>query len=133
MARIAARNGRLLVGLTTGADASLVAYISQFELNAATDRFEVTAFGDTSKTYVAGLPDASGSFSGFFDTATPQTYTAAVDGLARRFYFYPDFTGSVGIYWAGTAFFDFSVSSPVDGATTISGTWSAATPVFKVG
>lgn len=133
MARIHGRNGRLLVGVTTGAAASLVAYITNFELNAATDKTEVTAYGDTAKTYVAGLPDATGQFSGFFDTATPQTYTAAVDGLARNFYFYPDFTGSVGIYWAGTAFFDFSISAGVGDAVGISGSWSAATPVFKVG
>lgn len=133
MARIHGRNGRLLVGSTSGADASLISYVTNFELNQSTDKTDVTAFGDTTKTYVAGLPDAQGSFSGFFDNATAQTYTAATDGLARRFYFYPDFTGSVGIFWWGTAFFDFSVTGDVNDAVKISGTWSAATPTYKTG
>lgn len=133
MARIAARNARLFIGASNGGDASPIAYVSTFELNQTTDRFEVTAFGDTTKTYVGGLPDASGSFSGFYDTATNQTYTAGSDGLARRMYFYPDFTGTPGQYWFGTVFVDFALQTDVGGAATISGTWSAATPIAKVG
>lgn len=132
MARIAGRNAALYANITSGGTAELVAFLSSWELQAASDRFEVTAFGDTSKTYVAGLPDSSGSFSGFYDTATAQTYTAAVDGVARKVYIYPDRTNT-GQYWFGTAFLDFTVGAEVGGATTISGTWSAATPFAKVG
>jgi hypothetical protein len=55
-----------------------------------------------------------------------------VDGIARRVYIYPDRTNT-GQYWFGTAFLDFTVGAEVGGATTISGTWSAATPFAKVG
>jgi hypothetical protein len=133
MARIAARNARLFVGATNGAAASQIAFVSTFELNQTTERFDVTAFGDGTKTFVAGLPDASGSFNGFFDTETAQTYAAGSDGLARRMYFYPDFSNTPGIYWFGTAFLDFALQTDVGGAATISGTWSAATPISKVG
>ncbi len=133
MAKIAGRNARLFVGVTSGSAATEMAYISSFEVNAASDRYDVTSYGDTSKTYVAGLSDASGSFSGFFDTASAQSYTAAADGLARRYYFYPDLTGAPTVYFYGTGFFDFSATFPVDGAATVSGTWSAATPMYKAG
>ena len=88
--------------------------------------------GDSNKVYVAGLPDASGSYSGFYDDATAQMYTAGTDGVARKFYLYPS-TGSTTQYFFGTALFDFSLDSSVDGANTISGDFQAASLVSKVG
>ena len=135
MARIAGRKGRLYVGLASDtATAEAVAFLNKWSISASTDNIDVTAFGDTGKVSVAGLPDASGSFSGFYDNATVQTYTAATDGLARRFYLYPDATvGTTGPYWFGTALFDFNAEGDVSGAVTISGDWAAASPVAKVG
>lgn len=134
MAKIHGRNARLYVGLAgASATAEPVANLNAASLNAASDKVDVTAFGDASKTYVAGLPDASGDFAGFYDTATPQTYTAAADGVARKFYLYPDVVGNPGTYWFGTAFFDFKVETSVSDAAKISGTWAAATPIAKVG
>lgn len=130
MARIHGRRGRLYVGLADdSADAEPVSFLNSWDISSSTDRVDVTAFGDSNKVYVAGLPDASGSFSGFYDTDTDQLYTASQDGLARKFYLYPDTTD--GDYWSGTGFFDFSSSGSVDGAVTVSGTWSAASPVTK--
>jgi hypothetical protein len=132
MARIAARNGRLYVGIASGsATAEPVAFISKWTFNAATDTYDVTALGDGNKTYVAGLPDAQGTFNGFFDDGTTQTYAAASDSVARRFYLYPD-TPATSDYWFGTAFFDFSAEGDVGGPVTISGSWKAATNVAKV-
>jgi hypothetical protein len=37
------------------------------------------------------------------------------------------------VYWYGTGFFDFSVDVPVDGVTTVSGSWVAAGAVVKNG
>ncbi len=133
MARIHGRRGRLYVGLATDTSAAEpVTFLNKWAANFMTDKIDVTAFGDSNKVYLAGLPDASGSFSGFYDNATAQVYTASQDGLARRFYLYPD-NNSVTTYWYGTALFDFSAEGAVDGAVTISGNWSAASPVAKVG
>lgn len=132
MARIAGRNARLYVGLASdSASASPVAFISDWNAEFATEKFDVTSYGDTGKAYVAGLPESSGSFSGYFDTASDQLYTAAKDGKARKWYFYPDHTVTTDYYF-GTAFFDFSVAFPVAGAASISGNWAAATDVIKV-
>jgi len=83
---------------------------------------------------VSGKKDAQGNFGGFFDDATAQLYTAANDGLARRFYLYPDATdGTAGPYWFGTATFDFNVSGGTGDAVGVSGTWAAASAVAKIG
>ena len=129
MARKHGRNGRLYAAITSGGTPEPVAFLNQWSIDFTVDNVDVTALGDTNKTYVAGLPDASGSFSGYFDSATPQLYTAATDGVARGFYLYPD--TSEATFWSGTALFDFSVSGQVDGAVTISGDWNAAGAITK--
>jgi len=134
MARRHGRNGRLYLGIATSAAApSSVAFLKQWSGEFGSDTVEVTSFGDSNKIYVSGLPDAQGSFSGHFDDATAQSYTAAVDGDARKFYLYPDITNAPNVYWYGTGFFDFSIDAPVDGAITISGSWRAGSTVTKNG
>lgn len=131
MARIHGRRGRLYVGLANpAATAEPVTFLSNWTIDFTVDKVDVTAFGDSNKTYVAGLPDASGTTSGFYDTESAQLYTAGQDGLARKFYLYPDTTD--GDYFFGTALFDFSASGAVDGAVTISSSWSAASLISKV-
>jgi len=132
MARIAGRNGSLYMNLTSGGTAEPVAFLNHWALNFNTDTTEVTAFGDVSKVYVSGLPDFKGTYSGFYDNATVQTYTAAVDGVGRKFYLYPDRTLATQ-YWFGTAIFDMSIDGTVDGAVSISGNMSASSTAAKVG
>lgn len=130
MARISGRKGSVYVDLAGGGSASPVANLNQWNLNGASEQLDATSFGDTTKTYVLGLPDAQGTIAGWFDTLTPQTYTASQDGLSRKTYLYPDV--SVGTYWFGTAFWDFSVDTAVGGVVSISANWVAATPFYKV-
>jgi len=131
MARIAGRNGRLYANITSGGTAEPIAFLNNWSLSFTTDNIEVTAFGDLHKTYCSSLPDVSGSFAGFYDDATAQTYTAATDGVARKFYLYPDATATTK-YWFGTAFFDFSVSADVGGAVQVSGDFAAASVVARL-
>ena len=134
MARIAGTTGRLYVGIaSSSAAAEPVAYISKMSLDFATDDLEVTAMGDVNKVYVAGMPDCSGSFSGFYDDATAQTYTAARDGAARNFYWYPKTPSNTGPYWFGTGLFDFSIETEINGAVSVSGNFKASSAVTKVG
>lgn len=134
MSRIAGTTGRLYVGIaSSSAAAEPIAFISKMSLDFSTDDIDVTSFGDTNKVYVSGMPDCSGSFSGFFDDATAQTYTAARDGGVRNFYWYPKTATSAGPYWFGTALFDFSVDADIGGAVTIAGNFKAASAVTKVG
>lgn len=130
MARKHGRNGRLYTGIGSAGTAEPIAFLRDWSIDFSVDNVDVTSFGDSNKVYVAGLPDSSGTFSGFYDSETAQLYTAATDGIARKFYLYPD-TGDT-VYWFGTALFDFSVSSAVDGAVTVGGNWNAASIVTKV-
>lgn len=132
MARKHGRNGRLYASITSGGTAEPIAYLNSWDISFDVDNVDVTAFGDNNKVYVAGLPDASGSFAGFYDSESAQLYTAATDGVARKFYLYGDVSETTK-YWYGTALFDFSVSASVDGAIAVSGNWNAASAVTKVG
>ena len=127
------RNGRLYVAIASGGSASPIPYINEFTQQASTDRVDITSFGDSNRAYVAGLPDAQGTYSGLWDDATAQLFTAASDGVARKLYWYPDTVNAAGVYWFTTAFLDQSQQSSVTDAAKISGTWSAATSFIKVG
>jgi hypothetical protein len=120
------------MGIASGGTASPLTFQASWSLDFSTDKIDVTAFGDTGKTYVAGLPDAQGEFSGFYDDATAQTYTAATDGTARKFYLYPS-SGTAGQYFFGTILPDMSINATVDGAVEVSASWSAASSIIKVG
>ena len=94
---------------SAGAAAAVpIASLTQWSIDFSTDKVDATAFGDTNKQYLAGLPDSSGTFSGFYDDAERSAYAAAIDNTAnnaRRFYLYPD-TNSTTKYWFGLGLFD---------------------------
>lgn len=126
------RKGRLYVGVASGGTAEPITNLTNWKLGFSTDKVEVTSFGDANKVYVAGLPDGSGDYSGFYDNASAQTYTASTDGVARKFYLYPDNSNNAQ-YWFGTALFDFNVEGAIGDAIKIDGSFSAATIWPKVG
>ena len=132
MSRKSGRLARIYVGIASGGTAEPIAFQTNWTLDSSTDDIDVTAFGDNNKVYVSGLPDASGSFAGFFDDETNQLYTASQDGVARKFYLYTDNTVTTK-YWFGTGLFDFSVDVGVNDALKVSGNFKAASPVIRVG
>lgn len=132
MARIAGRNGGLYMNLTSGGTAEPVAFLSHWSVSFSVGTIDVTAFGDVTHVYVASLPDFKGSYSGFYDNASVQMYTAATDGVSRKFYLYPDRTNAAQ-YWFGTGIFDMSLDGTVDGAVTVSGNFAAGSAAAKVG
>ena len=131
MARSHGRNGAVYLGLTSGAAASPVTFQAAWSINMVVNKQDVTAFGDSNLVYVAGLPDSSGDFTGFWDDATSQTYIAATDGLARNFYLYPNITSDPSIYFFGTVLPDFSMDGAVAGPVNMKATWNAASKVQR--
>jgi hypothetical protein len=131
MARIAGRNAQIYMGIASGAAASALPFQASWTINMTVNKFDVTAFGDANITYVAGLPDASGDFGGFMDDATSQTYIAAVDGLARNFYLYPNITADPNVYWFGTVLPDFSADGAIGGPVNFKSSWNAASRVQR--
>lgn len=132
MSRIHGRNGRVYMAATNGGTAVPVASLSSWSIDFSVDQVDVTAFGDANKTYVGGLPDASGAFSGFYDDAGQGVLAAALDGLPRKMYLYPS-NSDTSKYWYGTALVDSSYEGAVDKAAGLSCKWKAAGPITAVG
>lgn len=131
MARRHGKDGRLYVAISSGGTAEPIAFLNQWSIDFSTDRVDVTAFGDANKVYASGLPDAQGTFSGFWDSNQNDLYEAAQDGVARKFYLYPSRVLDAGDYWSGEALFDFSVAGGSSDAVTVSGTFAASTNVQR--
>jgi hypothetical protein len=132
MARMSGQKGALYMAIASGGTAERITFLTQWALNFATDKTDVTSFDDANKTYVSGKPDAQGTFQGWYDNATAQTYTSAIDGIARKWYLYPDRDVN-SQYWFGTGLFDFNATGQQDGAIAITGAFAAASAVIKVG
>lgn len=134
MARYSGRNMQFYVSLDGTAAASPVSFLSEYELSASSDQIEVTAGGDSNKTYVPGLPDFSGSVSGFHDYAdsgaTDALWLASRDGIARGFYLYPNRSDTTRAFY-GTAYFDWSHSAGVGSAGTVSSSITAAGNIYR--
>lgn len=139
MARIKGSGGDVYVDQSAlgNGSASPLRYASKWTLDGETEQIEVTAFGDSTKTYIAALPNAQGTITGFYDdTATTGSialFAMAQSGVARKTYLYPKTPSTSGPYWFGTANWSVSYDVDVSGAVAISGTWSAATGFQAVG
>lgn len=130
VARIHGRRGRVYLGLASGGTAEPVAFLNSWSISFSTEKSNVTSFGDDNNVYVAGLPDASGDFAGFYDDATVQFYTAATDGLPRKFYLYPSNSVTTQ-YFFGEILPDMSVNGTVTDSVQISASWNASTTISK--
>jgi hypothetical protein len=132
VSRIHGRQGRVYLNIASGGTAEPIAFLSGWSISFATDKVDVTAFGDANKIYVAGLPDASGDFSGYYDDATAQVFTAALDGQPRKFYLYPSTNNNAQYFW-GTILPDFKIDGSVTDAVKAASSWNASTDIRKVG
>jgi len=135
LSRIHGRNGLVYMGINSADAASPMAYIADWSMNFTVAKVDVTAMGDVNLVWVSGLPDASGDFTGFFDTATAQTYVAAKDGQPRNFYLYPSLLGAQGAnpgqYFYGQILPDYAVTGGVAAAVTLKSTWNAASAINR--
>lgn len=126
MARYHGKTGRAYVSTTgTGAAVAVIA-MTDWSISLARDKVEVTAFGDTNKQYVQGLPDVSGSISGWFDDTETTLYTAADSADGCKIYLYPDAANAPARYWYGPAFLDIGeVATGVTAAVSVSSNFVA--------
>jgi hypothetical protein len=135
VSRIHGRNGIAYIGVNPADLAAPMAFLSDWSINFVVNKVDVTTMGDQNLIWVAGLPDASGDFSGFYDTATAQTYVAATDGLPRNFYLYPSTLGvqgaAPGQYFFGQILPDYSLAGGVTAAVSLKSTWNAATRISR--
>jgi hypothetical protein len=125
VARYHGRSGKIYLAASGTGTAVNIGSLTEWSLNMATDKVEVTALNDANKQYVQGLKDLQGSFSGFFDDATIATLdTAASSSDGVKLYLYPS-SSAASIYWYGPAWLDLSISTGVNAAVGFSGSFAA--------
>lgn len=110
---------------SAGGNAVPLASMASWSLSAATERAETTSFGDTNVTRVAGLPDYSGAFAGFFDNDDATLFAAAATLVGVPCYLYPS-TDAPSKYWYGLANVDYEIETEVSDAIKIKANWDAA-------
>ena len=132
MARISGRKAKIYIAATSNGEAVPLPFMAKVSGSFTTDNFDSTTTDDDNKTYTAGLPDSSFTFSGFFDDASNQTYNAAVDGLPRKTYIYMDKSkGAAGVYFYGYFIADYSIDSDVAGMVAMSGNLKASSSIGR--
>jgi hypothetical protein len=132
MSRYAGRRGQIYLGIASdSATAEPLPFVAKWSLSMENEKIDVTTMDDDNMVYVGGMSNASGEWSGFHDDSTAQSYTAAGDGLARKFYLYPNRTAPTK-YFFGTVICDMTIDSEVNGAVNMSANWTAASKISKV-
>jgi hypothetical protein len=124
MAVYPGRKGVIYLATSSSGTASNVIKLNQWTLNRTTDKIEVTSFGDSNKTYVQGLPDLQGTFTGFWDDTETKPFSGATSSDGVKLYLYPsaDITTK---YAYGQAWLDCSIDTAVNGAVTINASFAA--------
>lgn len=121
------RNSRLYLGVGSDAASPIpkasnaaASAISKYDLNMGSDFAEDTSQGDTTKTYVTGLPDFAGSFDMFWQDVVAvgavqhKLVDAAIAGTTVKFYAYPGGgAGITSVYFYGTVYLSLK-SMPQD-------------------
>lgn len=126
MARIHGKNGQVKMDPTGGSTTVVVADLNAWTLDLAKDRVEVTAFGDTSKRRVAGLPDYSGTLGGWWNHLTsPALFQVILGDVAPMLELIPNSLEPTFLF-TGLANVDGSINVSATGAVSISGKWDAA-------
>jgi hypothetical protein len=130
--RIHGRNGLVYLSVHNGDAASPLTYLNSWAVSWTHDTSDITTLADAQHVHVDELPDVTGTFTGFLDDATSQAYIAAVDGLPRNMFLYPDAT-NMSRYFSGSVLTDLAVTGNARSAVAISVNWVAAGLVTRTG
>ena len=126
MARIHGDRGKVEWDATGGSTMVELGDTSKFTLNLTRDRVDATAFGDTNKQKLQGLPDFNGTLSAFWNLSTsPALFDVILGTVAPKLRLIPSRDEPTG-YFEGLAYVDGSIDADVNGAVTIAATFDAA-------
>lgn len=125
MAKYAGRKGRVLIASTGTGQPTAVLGVTKWSLDMSQDTIEVTEFGDTNKTYVAGLRDVKGSFDGFWNDAETKLFAGAQSADGSFIYLYPNITDAPGKYAYGPAWLSITMDTDVGDAVKMSANFAA--------
>ena len=124
MARYHGKRGVIYASTSGSGTAAQMVSLSKWSLTLATDKVDVTAFGDPNKTYVQGLRDVKGTISGFYDNSDDSLFDGSdsLDGV--KLYLYPT-TDYANCYFYGPAWMDASIDVGVSSAVSITANFVA--------
>lgn len=123
------KGGAIYIGGAVGSGGVRVAAKSEWSLQRNRDYVEATSFGDANKTYLAGLPNVQGNFSGFLDTSGDFLLNAATSDAQQLYLYASDGTlagTSVLLVAHGPALIDASVTASNTDAVRITGEFRAS-------
>lgn len=123
------KGGAIYIGGAKGSGGVRVATKAEWTLNRSRDYVDATTFGDPNKTYLAGLPDVSGTFAGLLDTSGDLLLSAATSDAQDLYLYASDGTlagtGTV-LVANGPALIDATVTVSNTDAARITGNFRAA-------
>lgn len=129
--RMAGDRGQIKMDAAGGTSVVTVASLNKWSLNMSKGMYDVTAFGDTNKVYVPGLPDISGTIAGFWDATDRTIFSVALGTVAPYLNLIPT-TLAPTYMWKGLAWLDANINVGSGGAVTIAGSFKAAGPWVMV-
>jgi hypothetical protein len=123
------KNGAIYLGGAMGSGGVKVANKAEWTLQRNRDYVDATTFGNTNKTYLAGLPNVQGTYAGLLDVSGDLLLSAAVSG-AQEIYLYADDGTNAGttayLIAHGPGFLDASVNASNTDAVRITGEFRAS-------
>lgn len=126
--RLHGKNGRIQMDPAGGSALVTLGDLNSWSLDMSTDRVDVTAFGDTNKRRVAGLPDYTGDLGGWWNavaSSSPAYFAAVLAGIPITLRLIPNILDPT-TYFQGLANVDGGVNVSATGAISTKGKWDAA-------
>jgi len=121
------KNGAIYIDGPKGSGTK-VALKSEWTLNLNRDYVDATVFGDTNKTYLAGLKDISGTYAGLMDNAGDLLVNATDTGSKDTYLYSDDRDSSEVLIASGPALHDSAINCSNTDAVRVSGNFRANGP-----
>lgn len=125
--KIHGKNGAIYIGGPVSGGGTKVTDKTEWSVDLSRDYVDATVFGDTNKTYLAGLRNFAGNYAGLLDVSGDEMLDAtALD--AQLIYLYADdglVTSNVVLVAHGSGFIDGTVSCSNADAVKITGQFRA--------
>jgi hypothetical protein len=120
--------GTFATASTLPSGAVKVASKTEWTLQRNRDYVDATVFGDTNKTYLAGLPNVQGTFAGLLDVSGDLLLNAATSAATMIYLYADDGTngGTIRCVAHGLGFVDATVNATNTDALRYSGEYRAA-------
>jgi len=127
MAIKSGRDGQVLYDPTGTGTPTLVLSLNKWKLSQKTGKTNVTCFGDPNLVYIPGLPDVSGSLSGFWNSVERTLFLAATAVDPGLLELVPN-ANEPTFKWSGLAYLSADIDTSVEGAPAVSSEFMAAGP-----